>query len=104
MIVTIGLEELLATAGPAETADGTQMSSDQLLLRIADEAEIWPTIIDHHGVPLALGRSRRLASPGPNHGRDRPRRRMLLPRLHPTGELVRPAPHSRLDSRRTDRS
>jgi hypothetical protein len=103
VVVTIGLEELLATAGPAETADGTQMSSDQLL-RIADEAEIWPTIIDHHGVPLALGRSRRLASPGPNHGRDRPRRRMLLPRLHPTGELVRPAPHSGLDSRRTDRS
>jgi hypothetical protein len=39
------------------------MSSDQLL-RIADEAEIWPTIIDPNGVPLALGRSQRLASRG----------------------------------------
>ena len=50
MIVTIGIEDLLAKAGLADTADGTQLTSDQLL-RIADEADIWPTIIDHHGVP-----------------------------------------------------
>ena len=63
VIVTISLEDLLAKAGLAETADGTQLTTDQLL-RIADEADIWPTIIDRNGVPLALGRSRRLASPG----------------------------------------
>jgi hypothetical protein len=63
VIVTISLEELLAKAGLAETADGTQLTPAQLL-RIADEAEIWPTIIDRDGVPLALGRTRRLASPG----------------------------------------
>jgi hypothetical protein len=63
VIVTISLEDLLAKAGLAETADGSQLTSDQLL-RIADEADIWPTIIDQNGVPLALGRSRRLASPG----------------------------------------
>src|SRR5207342_3578870 len=63
VIVTIGLQELLAKAGLAETADGSQLSAEQLL-RIADEAEIWPTIINHHNVPLALGRTRRLASPG----------------------------------------
>ncbi len=63
VIVTIGLEELLAKAGLAETSDGSQLSADQLL-RIADEAEIWPTIIKQNGVPLALGRSQRLASPG----------------------------------------
>jgi hypothetical protein len=63
VVVTIGLEELLAKAGIGEIADGTQLTADQLL-RIADEAEIWPTIIDRNGVPLALGRSRRLASPG----------------------------------------
>jgi hypothetical protein len=62
VVVTISLEELL-TKALAETADGTQLSAEQLL-RIADEAEIWPTIIDRHGVPLALGRTRRLASPG----------------------------------------
>jgi hypothetical protein len=63
VIITIGLEELLARTGLAGTADGTQLSPQQLL-NIADEAEIWPTIIDRNGVPLALGRSRRLASPG----------------------------------------
>jgi hypothetical protein len=63
VVVTINLDDLLAKAGVAETADGTQLTTDQLL-RIADEAEIWPAIIDRKGVPLALGRSRRLASPG----------------------------------------
>ena len=63
VIVTISIEELLAKTGLAETADGTQLTPEQLL-RIADEAEIWPAIIDRHGVPLALGRTRRLASPG----------------------------------------
>ena len=99
VIVTIGLEDLFAKAGLAETADGSQLTSDQLL-RIADEAEIWPTIIDQNGVPLALGRSQRLASTRPNYGPDRPRRRMLLPRLHPPTRVVRPTPHSRLDPRR----
>jgi hypothetical protein len=63
VIVTIGADELLQRAGIAETSDGTQLSADQLL-RIADEAEIWPTIIDRNGVPLALGRTRRIASRG----------------------------------------
>ena len=63
VIVTIGIDDLLAKAGLAETADGTQLTSNQLL-RIADEADIWPTIIDRNGVPLALGRTRRLASAG----------------------------------------
>jgi Domain of unknown function (DUF222) len=63
VIVTISLEDLLAKAGLADTADGTQLTPDQLL-RIADEAEICPTIIDQNGVPLALGRSQRLASKG----------------------------------------
>ncbi|MFZ1114277.1 MAG: DUF222 domain-containing protein, partial [Propionibacteriaceae bacterium] len=63
VIVTISLEDLLAKAGLAETADGSQLTSDQLL-RIADEADIWPTIINRDGVPLALGRSQRLASKG----------------------------------------
>ena len=63
VIVTIGIDDLLAKAGLAETADGTQLTSNQLL-RIADEADIWPTVIDRNGVPLALGRSRRLASAG----------------------------------------
>jgi hypothetical protein len=63
VIVTIGVEELLAKAGIAETTEGSQLSADQLL-RIADQAEIWPTIIDRNGVPLALGRTRRIATRG----------------------------------------
>jgi hypothetical protein len=63
VIVTITLEDLLDKAGLAETSDGTQLSFDQLW-RIADEADIWPIILDRHGVPLALGRSQRLASKG----------------------------------------
>jgi len=63
VIVTIGVEDLLAKAGIAETTDGSQLSADQLL-RIADQAEIWPTIIDRNGVPLALGRTRRIATRG----------------------------------------
>ena len=61
VIVTVPLEDLLAKAGLAETNDGTMLTSEQLL-RIADEAEIWPTIIDRNNVPLALGRTQRLAS------------------------------------------
>ena len=53
MIVTIGLEDLLAKAGLAETADGSQLTSDQLL-RIADEADIWPTIINRERRPVGL--------------------------------------------------
>jgi hypothetical protein len=63
VIVTIGLEELLNKAGLAETSDGSTLTPDQLL-RIADEADIWPTIINQHNIPLALGRTRRIATPG----------------------------------------
>ena len=63
VVVTISLEDLLAKTGLAECSDGTQFSFDQLW-RIADEADIWPVILDPHGVPLALGRSQRLASKG----------------------------------------
>jgi hypothetical protein len=63
VIVTVGVEDLLAKAGLAETSDGSLLTADQLL-RIADEAEIWPTIINPNGIPLALGRTQRLASRG----------------------------------------
>jgi hypothetical protein len=63
VVVTIRVDDLLAKAGLAETSDGSMLTSDQLL-RIADEAELWPTIINRDGVPLALGRTQRLASRG----------------------------------------
>jgi hypothetical protein len=63
VIVTVPLQDLLAEGGLAETSDGTLLNAEQLL-RIADEAEIWPAIIDHNNIPLALGRTQRLASRG----------------------------------------
>ena len=63
VIITVQLADLLAKAGLAETNDGTMLTAEQLL-RIADEAEIWLTIINHNNVPLALGRTQRLASRG----------------------------------------
>ena len=99
VIVTISLDDLLAKAGLAETADGSQLTSDQLL-RIADEAEIWPTIIDRNGVPLALGRSQRLASKGQTMALIARDAGCSFPRLHPPTPMVRPTPHPRLDPRR----
>jgi hypothetical protein len=63
VVVTIEVDDLLTKAGLAETTDGSILTPDQLL-RIADEAEIWPTIINRNDVPLALGRTQRLASRG----------------------------------------
>ncbi|HJY43530.1 MAG TPA: DUF222 domain-containing protein, partial [Propionibacteriaceae bacterium] len=63
VIITVQLEDLLSKAGLAETNDGTILTCEQLL-RIADEAEIWPTIVNRNNVPLALGRTQRLASRG----------------------------------------
>lgn len=61
VIVTIPLQDLLNGTGQAETADGSLVDVTTLM-RIADEAEIWPTVITPHGRPLWLGRSRRIAS------------------------------------------
>lgn len=63
VIVTIELADLLRGAGIAETADGTLLSSEQLL-RVAGEADIWTAITDARGIPVALGRTRRIASRG----------------------------------------
>ena len=99
VIVTIQLEDLLAKAGLAETGDGSQLTADQLL-RIADEAEIWPTIINQHNVPLAVGRTRRLATPGQTMALTHQRRRMLISRMYSSTQLLRPTPHPGLDPRR----
>jgi Domain of unknown function (DUF222) len=103
VIITIGLEELLAKTGLAETADGTQLSPQQLL-NIADEAEIWPTIINGDGVPLALGRTRRLASPGQTMALIARDAGCSFPGCTPPSSLVRPTPHPGLDPRRSYRS
>ncbi|GAB3766396.1 HNH endonuclease signature motif containing protein [Microlunatus parietis] len=77
VLVTVDLDTLLAhteaaTACPEPAArrarrghgtasDGTVLSIAEIL-RLADEAEIYPTVLNHHGIPIDLGHTRRLAS------------------------------------------
>lgn len=61
VIITIDLEKLLARTGHGETSDGTLISTEEVL-RLANEAEIIPAVFRRHGLPLDLGRSRRIAN------------------------------------------
>jgi hypothetical protein len=61
VIVTIALEDVLAKMGYGSTSDGTLISTAHVL-RLANEAEIVPTVLTKSGAVLDLGRSRRIAS------------------------------------------
>ena len=61
VILTIGVEDLLAKSRLAETSHGSQLTPDQLL-RIADEADIWPTIINQPRTPHEASEWRRTQS------------------------------------------
>ncbi len=61
VIVTIGLEDLLARCGYGTTADGTLISTADVL-ELADQAEIIPAVLNRSGAVLDLGRTRRVAS------------------------------------------
>ena len=61
IIVTIRLEDLLNRTGQATTSDGTDLSV-AAALRMADEAEVIPTVLNDAGGILAVGRSRRIAT------------------------------------------
>ena len=101
VIITFTIEDLLATTGYAVASDGTLIRTETAL-KLADSgrhlfrrrhrqrsgAESGPDAQDRH--------------PRPNHRVDRPRPRLLLPRLRHTPRLVRTAPHPGLDRRRRD--
>ncbi|WP_199254129.1 HNH endonuclease signature motif containing protein [Mycolicibacterium mengxianglii] len=63
VIVTTTLAELQKGAGLAVTAGGTKMPMRDVI-RLASHAYHYLCIFDDDGVPLHLGRSKRLASPG----------------------------------------
>lgn len=63
VILTIPEADLAAQRCWGVSTDGTVMSA-HTIHDLADEAEVWPTVIDSRGVVLRLGRTRRLASPG----------------------------------------
>ena len=62
VIVTIGLDDLLARTGYGTTSDGTLIPTEQVL-RMANQADIIPAVLTRTGAVLDLGRTRRIASP-----------------------------------------
>ncbi len=63
LIVTLDLEDLRAQTGYAVASDGTLIPTDKAV-RLADQADISYAAVDAKGVPLQLGRSRRIATLG----------------------------------------
>jgi hypothetical protein len=62
VVVTIGLDDLLAKTGFGTTSDGAQISAREVL-KLANQAEILPAVLSTGGAVLDLGRTRRIASP-----------------------------------------
>ena len=63
VIVTIDEHDLQARRRWGVTSDGTMLSAE-MVVDLADQAEIYPAVVDSSGVVLQLGRTRRLASCG----------------------------------------
>ena len=63
LIITIDLEDLLNGTGYGITSDGTLIRTDQVR-DLTDQAEVYYAFLDRNGVPLNLGRTRRIATRG----------------------------------------
>ena len=63
VIITLDLADLLAKTGYAVGSDGALMPTEQALT-MADQAEIYWAAVNAQGVPLQLGRTRRIATRG----------------------------------------
>src|SRR5688500_7567412 len=63
VIITIDVEDLLNGTGYGLTSDGTLIRTDQVR-GMADQPEVFYAFLDRHGVPLNLGRARRIATRG----------------------------------------
>ena len=63
VIITIDEHDLQARQRWGVTSDGTTLSADTVL-GLADEADLYPSVVNAVGVVLQLGRTRRLASCG----------------------------------------
>lgn len=63
VIVTIPEDDLATQRRWGVTSEGTPLPA-ATLRRVADEAEVVPTVVGSTGVVLRLGRTRRLATPG----------------------------------------
>jgi hypothetical protein len=63
VIITVDLEDLLAKTGHAVASDGTLIRTETAA-RLADQADIYIAVVTNKGVPLNLGRMRRIATLG----------------------------------------
>lgn len=63
VVVTIDLEDLLNRTGYAVTGDGTLIRTDKALA-LADQADVYWAAVSRGGVPLRMGRTRRIATAG----------------------------------------
>ena len=63
MIITLDLNDLLARTGHAVASDETLIPTEKALA-LADQAEICWAAVNSLGVPLQLGRTRRIATAG----------------------------------------
>ncbi len=61
VIVTIDEADLTRRSGHAITTSGGLITTESLLT-MADQAEIFPTVLNANGIPLSLGRQKRCAS------------------------------------------
>lgn len=62
VILTIDAGDLAERRGHGVTSDGTVLPAAEVR-RIADQAEVFPILLDAHRVALDMGRSRRIATP-----------------------------------------
>ena len=62
VIVTVSLQDLTERTGYGQTTDGTLLPTADVL-RLADQADILPTVLTASGAVLEMGRSRRVATP-----------------------------------------
>ena len=101
VIITLDLADLADKTGYAVASDGTLIPTEKAL-DLADQAEIYFAAVNAHGVPLHLGRTRRIASAGPDRRPDRPRPRLFIPRLRHRPGMDRAAPRHPLERGRND--
>jgi hypothetical protein len=61
VIITIDIEDLLTGTGYGITSDGTLIRTNHVRTMV-DQAEVYYAFLDRNGVPLNLGRTRRIAT------------------------------------------
>lgn len=61
VIVTLNVNDLINRTGCGTTSDGTRLST-AAVLRLAEQAEVIPAVLNDAGAVLALGRAKRIAT------------------------------------------